>query len=712
MLNPTGMIRQKKAQVTLFIILGIVIIFSTAIIIFIKQQVREEIPAAPVITEKVPTQFEPLKIYIDDCISITAQNAVYLIGAHGGYIGLTPEYQMYTGESFDVDLAGLNPTEKEGLTMAADWQVPYWHYMNSPNDCSGTCTFDSKRPPLLRTEGKGSIEEQIDKYVSENLKGCLGDYGPFIDQGMAIEEKGNLSVKTIIAEREMMIFVEYPLEATLQETKAPITQHLVTVDVDLRKIYTLASEITNMASESKFLERHTLNLIAGFSGIDEKSLPPMAGTDFAFVSKTWVKSSVEAKLKDILAIYVNMLQASGTENFNLNFYPENKIKTGLYNYMVLPLQGTYYDTSVDFNYLGWPIYFYISPGEIIRAREGVAVPIVSLLIPFQRYDLPYDVSYPVLVELSDKSAFNGRGYSFFFALESNIRNNEPVTEDYVQMTQATDVSEQAQLCNDNQRTSGEVTINVVDQKNRPFEGAAVYFSVGDLMCPMGEAMLDNSTGTATFTGKFPMGAIGSIIIMHPEAEPYTIEFFRAKEEPVTLDLVKLNRAVFKNMTAKRLNVNREDGEWNIDPTPQDLAANEQVVVSLEKDKSENQAAFTTTAVVKGKEQAELRLIPGEYKMTVTLMRDNVTIKIPDQTISGQKVQGTTLVNDGVFPTQYVIDVTFDNSIDGDNTLEFYGLYFNLEGVPESSRKFDDISEWNNVTQIAGSNRDLVMPVYR
>lgn len=701
----------RKGQITLFIILGIVLLFSTAIILFIKSEAKEEMPTIPEVTETVPIELQPVRDFIKECVKITARDAVEMIGVHGGYIDITPEATQYTTQTFDLDITGLSPTDHEAIKVMNNWYVPYWNYMDAENDCSGNCAFGTKRPPLYKTQGPTSIEAQIDRYIEYNVDECLEGLSEFEKEGFTIHKKGNISARTIITENSVIIFAEYPFEVAYEGTVSKMSQFLATLDVDLGEMYNLATEITTLSVENKFIEQHALNIIAGFSGIDETALPPMAGMDFNFISKRWIKSEVVQKLQDILAIYINMLQATKTENFELNYFPENELKTGLYAQMVLPLEGSYYDASVDFHYLGWPIYFYISPGEVISAREGAGLQAATIFLPFQKYDLPYDVSFPVMVELRDKKAFAGEGYGFFFALESNIRNNEPLTEDFIALQQMSDVTAQLQLCNENQRTSGDVTITTVDTQNKPLDRAMIFLSVGELMCPIGETRLSQDGKIASWTGKFPIGAIGTLVVNHPDAAPYSQEFFRAKESSMMLDRIRMMRYAVKNVTAVKMNLNKEGSEWALDPSSEKLGENEEVVVMLEKIKDKvTEPDVIAAASLKTDGKAEIRIIPGKYKATITLLRDKTTVKIPAQNIAGQEIPEMKIVENGVFPTSYEAIVTFDNSIYGNNEIIFNAMSFNLPEVPEQERTFDDVNAWGNITQYATDNLNYIAPI--
>ena len=77
----------KKAQVTPFVVIGVIIL--TFILIFYsadltgvtKQEVVEALKAGDVIA---------VKSYIDNCVKQTASDGLLLIGAQGGYTLVTP----------------------------------------------------------------------------------------------------------------------------------------------------------------------------------------------------------------------------------------------------------------------------------------------------------------------------------------------------------------------------------------------------------------------------------------------------------------------------------------------------------------------------------------------------------------------------------------------------------------------------------------------
>src|SRR3989344_736031 len=376
---------------------------------------------------------------------------------------------------------------------------------------------------------------------------------------------------------------------------------------------------------------------------NRNKLPPMAGSQMSFTPLFWSEGDVEKNLEEKLIVYVNMLQATNTENFDLEAidFKNNPIRKGLYYNMVVPLQGAYYNYEVKFNYLGWPIYLNLGSGSI-GPRESISLPLLSAIMPFQKYDIPYDVSYPVMVSIYDSQALEGSGYSFFFALESNVRNNEPVNTDTFQVKSLTQEPMGA-VCEEKFKNSGNVSLFVTDKLNNLVDGAVILFSLGQETCYIGEA---NERGF--FTGKFPKGALGSIIVNHPDFAAGYITPFMASNDPKDLGSIALNRYINKNITAKKMEIKKyvpaglpgSLALWSLVPLRKTLTSKESVTIIFAK-VAENplEEPFVTAVQFNGDETKEIRIIPGNYTINVMLMQDPQTIIIPEDEVCWEDWKG-------------------------------------------------------------------------
>ena len=77
----------KRGQVTLFIILGVLVLGLVALFFFLRSTVVEErVQEARPVAEDVPTEFNPVKVFTEDCLKLTVEEGMTRLGQQGGYI--------------------------------------------------------------------------------------------------------------------------------------------------------------------------------------------------------------------------------------------------------------------------------------------------------------------------------------------------------------------------------------------------------------------------------------------------------------------------------------------------------------------------------------------------------------------------------------------------------------------------------------------------
>src|SRR3989344_5415298 len=214
--------KQKNAQVTLFIIVGLVILASVGLYFYLTAESQKETIDIPEITENIPAEMQAVRRYVEQCVETTATDAVRLIGMHGGYIGVDADSLQYTGKSFagaqgSAQGAISEPTSSDvlGIDGSGEWSVPYWYYMSSDNAASSGFQFGTAMPPLRKADGSGYVEEQMEKFVNANLRSCLLDFAPLEQRGFTVTETGEISTKAVIAYTDIVVFVTYPLSASI-----------------------------------------------------------------------------------------------------------------------------------------------------------------------------------------------------------------------------------------------------------------------------------------------------------------------------------------------------------------------------------------------------------------------------------------------------------------------------------------------------------------
>ncbi len=706
---------RKRGQVSVFIIIGILLILFVGIALFIRSIITEDTEQQP---EDIPSEFYPVKIFIEQCISRTASEAIQLIGESGGYTNLDEFGITHTSD----------PTTSQAVQFSPEssLNVAYWWYLKSSNDCSGNCEFSSEMPYLKSEYDKGeersfmdsSVEAQIDRYVNENLEECLNNFQDFEAQGFTVTKLGNVTATTTVRDKDVLVSVDYPIEIKKGNINSKPSKFFTEIPVMLKDVYELAFMITSDEINYHFLEINTLNLISAFSDIDENKLPPMAGSEFQLKAPVyWTKPDVETKIEEMLMSYIPLLQVKDTLNYQDRISGDT-IKDGIYEHMTIPSYGDNYKrTASNFAYLGWwSIYFDINSRSGLIMPESASSNFLPLDIGIQRYDFSYDISYPVVVTLNSPDSFNGKGYSFRFALEANIRNNEPMNSSFISLESFGE--EQSMFCDINKRNSGDITIKTFDaQTKQPIDKVMVYYSCGQESCFIGQTELKDNQ--AVLETKLPICAGGTITYTKPDYIGYSQFLSTEVDESATLSSVNLEPIEIKKIEVKKKNLVKQDGSWIFQNNPLSLSWDEQAIISLERIGKEGEEEFTAVAEFKGGQSnpSEIRIAPGKYKVNIQLMLDSKVV-IPERT---EKILGIIPIAKvpeielEPYPAGGVIfdeNNAFEIKTTDHNTIEFYSLYVDIPSIPLSQRTHKDIEETGKIEDYSKYYRKSLEPSLR
>ncbi len=647
----------KKAQVTLFIILGIVLLIILAIAIYFATQI--------IIKPKAPTTEHAIKIYVQDCIKETAVTALKKIGDNGGYIDIENPYRDFNIKT--------EPTEGDALVISelGLYPIPYWWYMKTTNKCNN-CYLTTDNMPLIP-----EIEEQINEHVLKNVGKCLKNLSTFSQYEITT---GEMDVITNIAKDSILITAEYPVEFSRGEIKTKITEFETEIRISFKKIYDLAKEIIELEKTKAIIEERIMHMITAHSGARYDKLPPISEITHDYYVVQWTKPLVEMQIKQILNSYMPLLRFSRTKNAR-DVKVDNKYAKGFYNAMQIEDLQEKYDLFVDFSYNDWPIYFDINPKPLTGSTHKQSFE-YDLMAPFQTntYEFYYDLSVPVLVQIRDSSALGGNGYTLNFAVESNIRDNKnpiewnlgqgtlgPWTGEKANLetttqerTQGNCVSEEGkykcdlnnkkydtlqqcsqicyttsekkekvvllktEFCSSEQKLSGEIKIKV-RSGSEAISNAGISYACGNYKtCTIG---VTDSTGI--LSSKLPI-CYGGIISAHKQGylaekkilttgvnKAETIEFNLQKEKEFTVDF-KI-RPIKTEQTAKEVKKTCCDSIKN-------PLSTQKALLSLERIKETPGAAEFMQAVIID-EGATIKLIPGKYKVNIQYT-DDIGIIIP------------------------------------------------------------------------------------
>lgn len=477
---------RRKGQVTIFIILGILLLAIAGLMFYFKTvTVTEtfETEGRPV-TVTVPQEFTAIQEYTEICLGSIGKQGIKILSQQGGYI--------YPDEIGGYSIS--DPTNSDGILLGS-LSVPYWHY-NSVQNGAPSVSVTSLMPALyLEDDLYFSIEAQLSRYIEENVGACLNDYSIFENQGFMINGGDDIEVLTRVWDGHVDFIMEMPLEVGKSGGIGSLDGFYVDVDVDLKHVYEVAQEIAIAEKDFLFLESQLLDLLTFHSGEDINKFPPFMGystNDQMFLE--WQVDSLTPKLTNLLNSYVPQIRDGSSDNFYMyEFVDEGrttKLTQNLFNNMILPLNNSA-GLDVNFDYLGWAPYLEINGGEKTIKPTSLFFESPFSLIDFElnlhKFHTSYDVSYPVLVSVYDEASFEGDGLNFIFALESNVINNFPLDENYFQSGPIGTAQFSSLACNENQLISEIVNLTVIDSyTGENIEDVGVSFSVpGVTTCKMG-----------------------------------------------------------------------------------------------------------------------------------------------------------------------------------------------------------------------------------
>ena len=711
-------ILHKKSQATIFMIIGLLIIVGGTVFFYSTQQARKPFePEIKILQEKIPVEFDPVKSYATDCAYSVAVEGLKIIGKQGGYISLTN--RTLSKEPFTIT---ASPTESDAVafTKGSDLKMPYWWYLKSSNNCKGNCIFASKKPDLRQSDN--SIEKQLERYIDTKFENCLDNFESFKEQGYKVTSKGKPKTDVTIASNDVLIVVDYPVDVESQNSKAELKQFATRVPVNLEKVYDLATKITNMEIKHHYLEKHILNLITAFSGIDREKLPPMSDMQFNFGSSiSWQKSDIKNKITAMLSSYIPLFQVDGTYNYERNFFA-SELKQRLYDSTIIPVtNSSFQELAAYFTYLDfWPAYFDLNcKGErCVPNSANSIIPFISFGI--QDFRFAYDLSYPVLVEVEDPFALNGLGYHFNFFLEGNIRNNEFMNGNFSQL-ETIPISERSQLCD--LRTSGNVQIKALDSVSKnPIEDANILYTLIDESCFIGATGKDGS-----LIEKYPIGIGGAVNVVKDNYIGKAVEFDPQVDAEQSLN-VELNPMYNKKIIMKKKNVVKTLQGWQFNDQAADLNEKESATITLTRVNGEGESDFSSVATYQGqqKESSELQIAPGDYIVDANLML-NERIVIPEK----EKCEGVWPVRkcftipkidfgekstpgEENFPEGGLkLNVTLKpQDLAAHDTIVIYVVGIAMANVPEQERVVEDAEQMGKIEEYSAANSMALQPMFQ
>ena len=513
--------KDKKAQVTYFIIAGIIILL-VLIVYWTTRYVQIE-------EENVVYQYEgqkELDLYVKGCLNPAVLQGLEIMRLQGGYIDIPADTKYLLVR----DINGWTIREEGGIKTVAKGsglnKVPYW------------------------------VEREFRE------QGYIINIGePSVDVNF-----GNSAV----------VDLNYPITFEKGDVKFTMDKFTFSVPVNMKLVIDRAADMAFYEDAYAYLEDNTNSLLSLFSGVDANKLPPITASrtnsDCSYV--TWSKPSVKGSLKNILARNIPALKVKGTDyNPIKSANPEYQ---GVYDAMVWELfDGEYANLNVDFSYRpDWEISFDVKPsfGDSIQPDfvERNNIPFLPRFCVL-RYKFKYFLGYPVLTEINDKNSamidpitntFKEKaGYRFQFPMWAVLYGNQP--REYVPRTEQPVVDLNALsskynatllpetlFCKAEQRISDKVTVIGYDaETNKEIKDVSVYYRCGP---ELNTCFMGTTDDKGKLAGKFPLcingfiklrktgyGELGETLTIFEPGEK-TLPYFLEKIKELTFNVKAVN----------------------------------------------------------------------------------------------------------------------------------------------------------------------------
>jgi len=266
----------KRSQITIFIILGIVVLIIFGLFYFISRQTSDVVLEKKV--NKIYSDFlssTNTKNIANDCLDRTIRDALLLVGLQGGRIynyqieggyNITSFYDVVpynysflrnpNGTIYNVSYgikapAGIPYPEPQdypypGSLVEDVYSLPMAYFFRNSNNqlfasveekekftiLADLCNKLGSNDPYVKGAGiscetysvkNESIQEYIKKYIEQNVEGCINF--TFERTEKYNLSTGRVSINVLIGEDDLLVSFRYPIEISIKD-KPPKTRYL------------------------------------------------------------------------------------------------------------------------------------------------------------------------------------------------------------------------------------------------------------------------------------------------------------------------------------------------------------------------------------------------------------------------------------------------------------------------------------------------------
>ena len=426
----------KKGQITAFVIIGLVLLFSAGIYFYLQEKTTFFTPK-----ELVPKELAPIQQLVEQCSKTLTEDAAFRASMQGGYVEI-PE-DVADDKSRYID-SGL--------------KIPLWY------------TQGENIMPSLE-----DMQNDIANYVQLNLNSCVNNFSQFSQQ-YNIKELGQPEAQTVINDNAINTKITYPLEVTNKQSTeiSKISQFSSETEDSFGRKYRLASQIFLYEQHTGILENLTMEIIASNGNKDF----PNEGIGISCNKQEWsIKNSIMPNLKLALLANMRYLTISNTDTVQPSSpYPDYyskfykvKVSNEMFSGMtVMPLFDR--DWNMDIN---------VFPNDNGITRPATSdFPIIGGC--FKIYNHKYDIVYPFVFRITDNT--KQEPTYFLFGTDVVIDKSNANRVSKIMPEPLKNVITNSDYCND---TRDVITVNAIDENGNKVYNAEIQYQCIRFLCDMG-----------------------------------------------------------------------------------------------------------------------------------------------------------------------------------------------------------------------------------
>ena len=186
--------RQKRAQITLFVLVGIIIVLVAGFL-FYAVSIRKVNMTDIIGIRKVPSKVIPVKNYVDECLKQVTPGGIYLLAAQGGYIS------------------------------------SFAHTLNSDNI---QVAYHMDKGDRSIAPSEGFMRYELSRHIEGALKNCINNFEAF--EGYEFEY-GEMEVDVTFSNYgKIKVDVYYPITVITDDSRTLISDFSVEYPVRIKKI--------------------------------------------------------------------------------------------------------------------------------------------------------------------------------------------------------------------------------------------------------------------------------------------------------------------------------------------------------------------------------------------------------------------------------------------------------------------------------------------